>query len=125
MGCGRSELPDDQGVWSRVRDHLHLSGSARPGPPRDRPVPPVAPEPPKWRALVLVVGLLISFTLLVRPTAKKPQSFAYSAFQQEVQADRVATASIDMNGRVKGTLKDGGRYTSQIPVAIRDDELAP
>jgi len=87
-------LPDDQGVWGRVRSHLHLSGSARPGPPRDRPVPPAAPAPPKWRALVLVVGLLMSFTLLARPTAKKPHSLTYSAFQQEVQADRVATRQI-------------------------------
>jgi cell division protease FtsH len=74
---------------------------------------------------VLVIGLLISFTLLVRPTAKKPQSFTYSAFRQEVQADRVATASIDVTGRVKGTLKEGGRYTSQLPVALHDDQLAP
>src|SRR5437588_621897 len=38
-GCRRSELPDDQGVWGRVRGHLHLSGSARPRPQRDRPNP--------------------------------------------------------------------------------------
>ena len=85
----------DQGV----RGHLHLSGSARPGPPRDRPVPPAAPPPPKWRALVLVVGLIISFMLLTRPTASKPHSFTYSAFRQAVQADEVATAAIDVNGR--------------------------
>jgi cell division protease FtsH len=118
-------LPDDQGVWGRVRGHLHLSGSARPGPPRDHPVPPAGPKPPKWRALVLVIGLLTSFTLLARPTEKKPQSFTYSAFHRAVQADQVATASIDENGRVKGTLKEGGRYTSQIPVALRDDKLVP
>ena len=120
-------VPDDQGLWGRVRGHLHLSGSARPGPPRDHPVPPAAPKPPKWRVLVLVFGMLISFMLLTRgsPTSTKPHSFTYSAFRQEVQADRVATASIDVNGRVKETLKEGGRYTSQIPVALRDDKLAP
>ncbi len=108
-------MPDDQGVWGRLRGHLHLSGSERPGPPRKHPVPPVAPKPPKWRALVLVLGLLTSFTLLARPTEKKPQSFTYSAFREEVQADRVATASIDVNGRVKGTLKEGGQLHLPAP----------
>ena len=82
----------DQGVSGRFPGHLHLSGSARPGPPRDRPVPPAAPAPPKWRALLLVFGLVISFALLPRPTASKPKAFAYSAFRQAVQADEVATA---------------------------------
>ncbi|HZQ79643.1 MAG TPA: ATP-dependent zinc metalloprotease FtsH [Acidimicrobiia bacterium] len=114
----------DRGVSGRLRGHLHLSGSARPGPPRDRPVPPAAPPPPKWRALVLVFGLVASLALLTRPTASKPHSFTYSALRQAVAADQVATASIDVNGHVSGTLKKGGHYTSQIPVALRDDQLA-
>src|SRR5690349_15068611 len=105
MGCRRSELPGDQGMFGRLRGHLHLSGSARSGPPRDRPVPPAAPPPPKWRALVLVFGLLISVTLLARPTASKPRSFTYSAFRQAVQADQIATAAIDVNGHVSGKLR--------------------
>ncbi len=114
----------DRGVSGRLRGHLHLSGSARPGPPRDRPVPPAAPPPPKWRALVLVFGLVASLALLTRPTASKPHSFTYSALRQAVAADQVATASIDVNGHVSGTLKKGGHYTPQIPVALRDDQLA-
>jgi len=111
-------------VSARLRGHLHLSGSARPGPPRDRPVPPAAPPPPKWRALLLVFGLVVSLALLTRPTASKPHSFTYSALRQAVMADQVSTAAIDVNGHVSGTLKKGGRYTSQIPVALRDDQLA-
>ena len=114
----------DRGLSGRLRGHLHLSGSARPGPPRDRPVPAAAPPPPKWRVLLLVFGLVASLALLTRPTASKPHSFTYSALRQAVMADQVATASIDANGHVSGTLKKGGRYTSQIPVALRDDQLA-
>jgi cell division protease FtsH len=75
----------------------------------------------------LLFGLLISFMLLTRgsPTDHKPHSFTYSDFRQAVQSDKVATVSIDVNGKVSGKLKDGGRYSSQIPVALRDDELAP
>jgi cell division protease FtsH len=72
-----------------------------------------------------VFGLLAFFLLLTRPTGPKPHSFTYSAFHRAVQADRVATATIDENGRVSGELKEGGRYTSQIPVALRVDQLAP
>ena len=115
----------DRGVSGWFSSHLHLSGSARPGPPRDRPIPPAAPPPPKWRALLLVLGLVASFALLTRPSVSKPKAFTYSALRQAVQSDQVATAAIDVNGHVSGTLKKGGRYTSQIPVALRDDSLTP
>ena len=103
----------------------HLSGSARTGPPRKRPVPSATPPPPKWRVVVLVVGMLLGFALLTRPTESKPQSFTYSDFNRAVEEDRIATAAINVDGRVTGTLKEGGKYSSQIPVALRDDTLAP
>jgi cell division protease FtsH len=75
--------------------------------------------------MVLALGLLIALALFVRPSAPKARTFTYSAFRQAVQVDRVATAAIDVDGRVSGNLKRGGRYVSQVPVALRDDQLAP
>ena len=104
----------------------HASNSARPGPPSDRPVPPAAPASPRWKALVLMLGLGVAVALFVKPsTAPKPRTFTYSALRVAVQDDRVATAAIDEKGRVTGDLKKGGRYTSQIPTALGDDQFTP
>jgi cell division protease FtsH len=77
------------------------------------------------RAVVLMVGLAATFALFAWPSASKARSLTYSAFRQTVEADRVDTASIDENGRVSGKLKGGERYVSQVPIALRDDALAP
>jgi len=105
--------------------HTHKSTSARPGPPHDRtPVPP--PPPPRWRSWLLLLGIVLTLTLLFRPSMSSTptKSLAYSDFQTQVAADQVTTATIDPNGRVTGKLKSGDNYTAQIPTAIRDDALA-
>jgi cell division protease FtsH len=108
----------------RVR---HATGSARPGPSRDRPPAPAPPPPPRWRAWLLLVGLLATVLLLFTPRSSSTptHSYSYSKFLSEVQANNIHTASIDPNGAITGALKKGGNYTSQIPVAINDASLAP
>jgi cell division protease FtsH len=103
----------------------HASNSARPGLPPDPPVPSPTTAPRKWRGLIVVLGLGLALALFVRPSGPKPRPFTYSALRVAVQADRVATAAIDENGRVTGDLKKGGRYTSQIPIALGDDQFTP
>ncbi len=104
----------------------HASNSARSGPPPEPPVKPAAPAPPpKWRAMVLVLLVAGSFALFARPSSPSAKKLTYSALREAVRTGRVDTASIDVDGRVSGDLKKGGRYTSQIPIALRDDELAP
>ncbi|HLY83665.1 MAG TPA: ATP-dependent metallopeptidase FtsH/Yme1/Tma family protein, partial [Acidimicrobiales bacterium] len=101
--------------------HTHKSTSARPGPPHDRaPVPP--PPPPRWRPWLLLLGIVLTLTLLFRPSMSSTptKSLTYSDFQTQVTADQVTTATIDPNGRVTGKLKSGDNYTAQIPTAIRD-----
>ena len=108
----------------RVR---HATGSARPGPPRDRPPAPAPPPPPRWRAWLLPIGLLATILLLFTPhTSSTPTvNYTYSKFVSQVDANKVRTASIDPTGAITGALKKGGNYTSQIPLAIDDTSLAP
>jgi FtsH Extracellular len=61
------------------------------------------------------------------PTMTKTttQHYSYTAFLAQVQANKVKSASIDPKGAITGTLQNGNKYTSQIPVAINDTALAP
>ena len=52
-------------------------------------------------------------------------SYNYSKCLSQVEANKVSTASIDSNGGVTGKLKNGDDYTSQIPLALNDRQLAP
>jgi cell division protease FtsH len=49
---------------------------------------------------------------------------SYTDFLSRVEAGKVATAEIDETGSVTGTLEGGGTYTTQIPTALGDSELA-
>jgi cell division protease FtsH len=104
----------------------HATGSARPGPPQDRPPAPAPPPPPRWRAWLLPIGLLATILLLLTPnTSSTPTtSYSYSKFLSQVDANKVSTASIDPTGHITGALKKGGNYTTQIPLAINDTSLS-
>jgi cell division protease FtsH len=52
-------------------------------------------------------------------------TFNYSTFLARVEANKVKTASIDPNGGVTGTLRNGDDYTTQIPIVLNDAQLAP
>ena len=105
---------------------IHPSASARSGLPPDKPVPPAAkPPPPKWLHTVWVVGLFLTVLFLFAPlgSSTKPASLTYSAWQAKVDADQVKTASFDPSGAISGTFTTGGKYTSRVPVALRNDAL--
>jgi cell division protease FtsH len=110
-----------------VQRTRHLTGAAKPGQPNDRPPAPAPPPPPRWRMWLLPVGILITLVLLLIPhmTNTPSKSFSYSKFLSEVDAGDVHTASINPTGAITGTLKGGDNYTSQIPTAITDNQLAP
>jgi len=105
----------------------HLTSPAKPGPPRDRQPPPAPPPPPKARWWFLLVGLAFTILLLFAPSMKKTTtySYSYSKFLAQVEANKVSTTSIDPNGGVRGKLKNGDNYTSQVPLALNDSQLAP
>ncbi len=70
-----------------------------------------------------MVTLLLLFAPSVKSTPTK--SLDYSQFLSRVKSHQIKTASINPTGAVTGTLKGGEAYTSQIPTALTDDQLAP
>ena len=104
-----------------------LTGTAKPGPPNDRPPAPAGPPPPRWRMWLLPVGIFLTLLLFLVPhmTSTTTKSFTYSKFLSEVTSGDVRTASVNPSGGISGTLKGGDDYTTQIPTAIGDTQLAP
>ena len=71
----------------------------------------------------MVVTLLLLFAPGIKTTPTK--SLTYTTFLSDVKAHQIKTASINPSGGVTGTLKGGDDYTSQIPTALVDNQLAP
>src|SRR5579863_1749504 len=105
----------------------HPTGTAKPGEPNDRPRAPAPPPPPRWRMWLLPAGVLVTVLLLslVHTSSTPTKNFSYSTFLSQVDAGKVKTASVNPSGAISGTLKGGDNYTSQIPTAIDDTQLAP
>jgi cell division protease FtsH len=80
------------------------------------------------RGLLLVAGIVATVALLSIPSmraAPPVSTLSFSTFTTKVQANQVASATIDPNGAVTGQLKGGGSYKSQIPLALQDNQLTP
>jgi cell division protease FtsH len=105
----------------------HFTGAAKPGEPNDRPPAPAGPPPPRWRMWLLPVGIFITLLLFLVPhmSSTTTKNFSYSKFLSQVTSGEVRTASVNPGGAITGTLKGGDDYTSQIPTAIDDTQLAP
>ena len=105
----------------------HLTSPASPGRSRDPAPKPAQDPPPRWRWWFPLIGLLATVLLLWSPSVKTTPtvSLNYSTFIARVDANKVATASIDPNGAVAGRLKNGDNYTTQIPTVLNDSELRP
>jgi len=54
----------------------------------------------------------------------RPQELSYTDLKAKVAAGQVQSISIDENGHVEGKLSDGSRFTSGVPTALGDTELA-
>jgi cell division protease FtsH len=59
------------------------------------------------------------------PSSTPNQNFTYTDFVTQVTNNNVKTATIDQNGKVTGTLTNGHTYTTQVPIALRDDTTLP
>jgi cell division protease FtsH len=80
-----------------------------------------------WRwglaALFVVVVLLFFGSSLVNHSSAR--SIRYSAFEQDLKAHRVATATIDnSNGVISGNLVDGTSYTTTGPASVPSSEIS-
>ncbi|MFR0354702.1 ATP-dependent zinc metalloprotease FtsH [Streptomyces sediminimaris] len=105
-----------------------MTKQAQPPPPGDRPAPTAPPPPPAWRhwlwpiAIVLAVGL---WTLLpgMQPSAPQKENLTYSTFLTDVDAGKVKSVTISTDGDTNGTLTDGRRFTTVVPVQLAGDQL--
>ncbi|MGH1525597.1 ATP-dependent zinc metalloprotease FtsH [Leifsonia sp. L25] len=81
-------------------------------------------EPRRRRSWIL--WLLFAFALigigvtvfLPGALGRQTATLTYTAFVTDVQAHKVATATIDADGTVDGTLTSGAQYTSVIPLPV-------
>jgi cell division protease FtsH len=108
--------------------HQHRSNPAKSGAPRDPTPPPARPRPPPWRIWLLIAGVLLTFSLFARPAMTKAtppsRNYSFTDFVNQVDANQIRTATIAPDGQVSGQLANGRRYTSQVPTAIPDTQLA-
>jgi cell division protease FtsH len=101
------------------------SNPAQPGHPRGPALPSALRRPPPWRAWLMVPGLLLTLSPFLSPApAAAPRAFSFTNFVTEVTHNQVKTASIGPDGQVSGRLADGQAYTSQVPAALPDAQLA-
>jgi cell division protease FtsH len=112
-------MPADR--WSAV----HLTGSARSGPPPDRPAAPAPPPPPRWRNWLLVAGFLLTVALFLLPipTLSNVKQLSYSQLKSDIAAGQVASVALGPDGSVSGQLTNGTKFTSSYPVGLPDPQF--
>ncbi|MET8629191.1 ATP-dependent zinc metalloprotease FtsH [Kitasatospora sp. NPDC004669] len=96
----------------------------RPGPGPGGPPP--KPPAPSWRRWLLPLAVLATLLVLVLFSKSTPTgtSYGYTDFLNRVGAGQVQTVDVNDTGGVSGTLKDGTRFTSQIPTALDTSQLS-
>ncbi|MFF3905652.1 ATP-dependent zinc metalloprotease FtsH [Streptomyces sp. NPDC001848] len=116
-------------VITRVRmPHRHLTPPAKSGPPRDAPRPPGNQRPTPggrqwWIVPLLWVAFLVVIMLVRAPSGAPPAHLTYTDFTTKVGAGQVKTVDINDKGAVSGSLKNGTRFTTQLPTALGTGSL--
>ena len=105
---------------------MHPTGSAKSGPPPDRPVTPAPPPPPRWRNWVLVAGILLTAALFLVPipTSSNVQQLSYTQLKNDIAGGQVASVALSPDGSVSGQLTNGTKFTSSYPVDLQDPQFA-
>jgi cell division protease FtsH len=104
-----------------------MTEPAKSGQDGERKQGPAPPSPPSWHKWLPWIGIGLTLVLLFSPlaTGSTTEELTYTQFQADVRDGKVKTAVIDSNGRVTGTLEGDKDYSSQIPTALQDTDLAP
>jgi cell division protease FtsH len=104
----------------------HRTGTARSGPPPDRPPAPAPPPPPRWRNWLLIAGLVLTVVLFLVPVpgVGKVEQLSYSQLKSDIAAGQVRSVALGSDGSVSGTLTNGTKFTSSYPTAIQDPQFA-
>ncbi|WP_225094527.1 ATP-dependent zinc metalloprotease FtsH [Streptomyces sp. CoH27] len=107
---------------TRVRmPHRHLTPPARSGPPREPPTPPSRPPQPlggRWMFWWVLMTLVMVLLLSRARSGTHATALSYSDFVGKVGASQVQMVDISDKGAVSGTLKNGTKFTTQIPTAL-------
>jgi cell division protease FtsH len=108
------------GRWER-----HETGTARSGPPPDRPPSPAPPPPPRWRSWLLIAGLILTVVLflLPLPTSGKVEQLSYTQLKGDIAAGQVASVAIGPDGNISGKLTNGTRFGSSYPTNLQDPQF--
>jgi cell division protease FtsH len=72
---------------------------------------------------VVLTALLLFLPSMSSGT--KTRSLSYTDFVNDVTANQVQSATINASGHVSGKLTNGDNFTSQVPTALTDIQLAP
>ncbi|MFF4576600.1 ATP-dependent zinc metalloprotease FtsH [Streptomyces sp. NPDC001410] len=105
-----------------------MTKQAQPPPPGDRPKPTAPPPPPAWRhwlwplAILLAVGMWVWLPGL-RSSEPVRMDLTYSKFLADVDSGQVRNVSIKTDGEASGTLTNGHRFTTVVPVQLAGDQL--
>jgi cell division protease FtsH len=107
------------------RGDRHETGTARSGPPPDRPSSPAPPPPPRWRNWLLIAGLVLAVVLFLVPAPRsgKVEQLSYSQLKSDIAAGQVASVAIGPDGGITGRLKDGARFESTYPTTLQDPQF--
>jgi cell division protease FtsH len=107
------------------RRDQHETGTARSGPPPDRPPSPATPPPPRWRTWLLLAGLVVTLALFLLPipTAGKVEQLSYSQLKSDIAAEEVKSVEIGSDGHISGKLSNGTRFTSSYPTNLQDPQF--
>jgi cell division protease FtsH len=101
------------------------TGTARSGPPPDRPRNQAPPPPPRWRNWLLFAGLVLTVVLFLLPipSAGTVEQLSYSQLKSDIRAGRVASVALGPDGSVSGKLTDGTRFESSYPTNLQDPQF--
>jgi cell division protease FtsH len=109
-----------------MKPHGFNSNTAlKAGPPRSDPGV-TQPRPPRRRFWLWAVGVGVTALLFAAPalvTTSSVRQLSFSAFQSEVRAGQIKTATVGATGQVSGEQTEGGKYTTQIPTALGDTSI--
>ena len=102
----------------------HPTTQATSGPRDDHPKGSAPPPPPRWRAWLVPVGLAISLMLLFSPVpGEDAEELAYTEFVERVERGDVRSVTVRPDGQTRGTMHDGSRFVTTIPVTLTGERL--
>ncbi|MCU1495266.1 MAG: ATP-dependent zinc metalloprotease FtsH [Acidimicrobiaceae bacterium] len=103
-----------------------MTKQASPPPRGDKSTPTAPPAPPPWRHWLWGIALAIFVVLyFVLPATRitQPVNLTYSRFLKDVAAHQVKTVTITSTGGASGTLANGTKYTTEIPIQLAGQTL--